>query len=147
MRLLGIVEGAEEESLDAWHVLCREVGVVLGGDVWARPQQGDEAGCHHVRAELQGGGVRGDGSQAVRVGLPLLATQCDLPHPPLRGDLPGLLGPFGKAIHRLAKVLAATADGEQRVQGPALRHAPDVGVVRLVVSGVRVGAQVVRGGA
>ena len=50
--LLEVVEGAEEASLDAGHVLLREVGVVLGGGVWARPQQRHEAGCHHVWAEL-----------------------------------------------------------------------------------------------
>ena len=52
VRLLEVVEGAEEASLDAGHVLLREVGVVLGGDVSARPQQSHEAGSHHVRAEL-----------------------------------------------------------------------------------------------
>ena len=52
MRLLEVVEGAEEASLDAGHVLFREVGVVLAGGVWAWPQQRHEAGCHHVRAEL-----------------------------------------------------------------------------------------------
>ena len=52
VRLLEVVEGAEEASLDAWHVLLREVGVALGGGVWARPQNRHEAGCHHVRAEL-----------------------------------------------------------------------------------------------
>ena len=52
VRLLEVVEGAEEASLDAGHVLLREVGVVLGGGVWARRQQRHEAGCHHVRAEL-----------------------------------------------------------------------------------------------
>ena len=51
VRLLEVVEGAEEASLDAGHVLLREVGVVLDGGVWARPQQRHEAGCHHVRAE------------------------------------------------------------------------------------------------
>ena len=44
--LLEVVEGAEEASLDAGQ------GVVLGGGVWARPQQRHEAGCHHVWAEL-----------------------------------------------------------------------------------------------
>ena len=48
--LLEVVEGLEEASLDAGHVLLCEVGVVLGGGVWARPQQRHEAGCHHVRA-------------------------------------------------------------------------------------------------
>ena len=48
--LLEVVEGLEEASLDAGHVLLFEVGVVLGGGVWARPQQRHEAGCHHVRA-------------------------------------------------------------------------------------------------
>ena len=52
VRFLEVVEGAEEASLDAAHVLLREVGVVLGGGVGARPQQRHEAGCHHVRAEL-----------------------------------------------------------------------------------------------
>ena len=50
--LLEGVEGAEEALLDAGHVLLCEVGVVLGGGVWARPQQRHEAGCHHVWAEL-----------------------------------------------------------------------------------------------
>ena len=50
--LLEVVEGAEEASLNAGHVLLCEVGVVLGGGVWARPQQRHEAGCHHVWAEL-----------------------------------------------------------------------------------------------
>ena len=52
VRLLEVVEGAEEASLDAGHVLLREVGLVFGAGVWARPQQRHEAGCHHVRAEL-----------------------------------------------------------------------------------------------
>ena len=52
MCLLEVVEGGEEASLDAGHVLLREVGVVLGGGVWARSQQRHEVGCHHVRAEL-----------------------------------------------------------------------------------------------
>ena len=52
VRLLEVVQGAEDASLDAGHVLLREVGVVLGGGVWARPQQRHEAGCRHVRAEL-----------------------------------------------------------------------------------------------
>ena len=52
MCLLEVVEGAEEASLDARHVLICEVGVVLRGGVWARPQQRHEAGCHNVRAEL-----------------------------------------------------------------------------------------------
>ena len=33
LRLLEVVEGAEEASLDAGHVLLREVGVVLGRGV------------------------------------------------------------------------------------------------------------------
>ena len=37
---------------NALHVVLCEVGVPLGGGVWARPQQRHEAGCHHVRAEL-----------------------------------------------------------------------------------------------
>ena len=48
--LLEVVEGLEEASLDAGHVLLCEVGIVLGGGVGARPQQRHEAGCHHVRA-------------------------------------------------------------------------------------------------
>ena len=52
VRLLEIVEGAEEASLDAGHVRLREAGLVLGGGVWAWPQQRHEAGCQHVRAEL-----------------------------------------------------------------------------------------------
>ena len=50
--LLEVVEGAEEASLVAGHVLLCEVGVVLGRVVWARPQQRHEAGCHHVWAGL-----------------------------------------------------------------------------------------------
>ena len=50
--LLEVVEGAEEASLDARHAFLCEVGVVLGGGVWARPQQRHEAGCQHVWAEL-----------------------------------------------------------------------------------------------
>ena len=50
--LLEVVEGTEEASLDAGHVLPREVGVVLSGGMGARPQQRHEAGCHHVWAEL-----------------------------------------------------------------------------------------------
>ena len=91
-------------------------------------------------------GRGGGGSHTVRGGLPLLAAQCDLPHPPLRGDLPGPLCPFGKAIHRLANVLVAAADGKQRVPGPVLPRAPDVGVVGLILPGVCVGGRVVRGG-
>ena len=52
VRSLEVVEGAEEASLDAGHVLLREMGVVLGWGVWARPQHRHEAVCHHVRAEL-----------------------------------------------------------------------------------------------
>ena len=52
MRLLEVVKCAEEASLDAGHVLLREVGVGLGGGVSARPQQRHEAGYHHVRAQL-----------------------------------------------------------------------------------------------
>ena len=52
LRLLEVVEGSEEASLDAGHVLLREVGVVYDGAVLARPQQGHEVGCHHVWAEL-----------------------------------------------------------------------------------------------
>ena len=50
VRLLEVVEGAEEASLDARHVLLREVGPFLGGGVLARPEQRHEAGCHHVPA-------------------------------------------------------------------------------------------------
>ena len=52
VRLLEVVEGAEEASLNAGHVPLREVGVVVGGGVWDQPQHRHEAGCHHVRAEL-----------------------------------------------------------------------------------------------
>ena len=52
MRLLELVQCAEGASLDAGHVLLREVGVVLGGGVGARPQQRHEAGFHRVQAEL-----------------------------------------------------------------------------------------------
>ena len=63
--LLDVVQNAEEASLDAGHVLFCEVGVFFGGSVWARPQQGHEAGCNHVRAELQGGQARRGGTHAV----------------------------------------------------------------------------------
>ena len=52
MRLLEVMECAEEASLDAGHVVLREVGVVFGGGVCAWPQQRHEVGCRHVRAEL-----------------------------------------------------------------------------------------------
>ena len=52
VRLLGVVEGAEEASLEAGHVLLREVGVVSNRGVGPRPQQRHEAGCHYVWAEL-----------------------------------------------------------------------------------------------
>ena len=91
-------------------------------------------------------GHGGGGSPAVRGGLPLLGAQRHFPQPLVRYDLPGPLGPLGKAVHCLAQVLVAAADGEQRVQGPVLPRAPDMGVVSLVLPGVRVGARVVRGG-
>ena len=53
------------------------------------------------------------------------------------------MGPLGEAIHRPTKALVAAADGEQRVQGFGFPRAPDVGVVRVVPPGVRVGAWVV----
>ena len=43
-------------------------------------------------------------------------------------------------------ILVAAADGEQRVQGPLLPRAPDVGVIRLALPGVRVRARAVRVG-
>ena len=52
MRKLEVVEGAEEASLDAGHVLLGEVGVALGRVVGARPQQRHEVGCRHVWAAL-----------------------------------------------------------------------------------------------
>ena len=52
VHLLEVVEGGEEASLDAGHVLLCEVGVVLSGGVGAQPQHRHEAGCHHVWAEL-----------------------------------------------------------------------------------------------
>ena len=79
-------------------------------------------------------------------GFPLLRAQRDHPHPSVRGDPPGPLGPLGEAIHCPTKALAAAADGEQRVQGFAFPRAPDVGVVRVVPPGVRVEAWVVWGG-
>ena len=53
---------------------------------------------------------RGAGSPAVRGGLPLLGGQRDLPQPPVRGDLPGPMGPIGKALHSPAKALVAAVD-------------------------------------
>ena len=79
-------------------------------------------------------------------GPPFAGAQLDLPQPPVRGDLPGPLGPLGKAIHRPTKALVAAADGEQRVKGLAFPRAPDVGVVRLVLPCVLVEAWVVWGG-
>ena len=73
-------------------------------------------------------------------------AQRDLPQPPDREDPPGPLVPLCKAIHRPTKALVADADGEQRVQGLAFPRAPEVGVIRLVLPGVRVGAWVVLGG-
>ena len=69
-------------------------------------------------------------------GFPLLGAQRDHPHPPVRWDPPGPLGPLGEAIHRPTKALAAAADGEQRVQGFAFPRAPDVGVVWVVPPGL-----------
>ena len=46
-------------------------------------------------------------------------------------------------LHCPTKALVAAADGEQRVQGFGFPRAPDVGVVRVVPPGVRVGAWVV----
>ena len=89
---------------------------------------------------------RAYGFPAVREGLPLLGAQRDTPQPRVRGDPPGPLSTLGKAIHRPTKALVAAADGEQRVRGPAFPRAPDVGVVRLVLPGVRVEAWVVWGG-
>ena len=89
----------------------------------------------------------GGGSPAVWGGFPLLGAQRDDPHPTVRGDPPGPLGPLGEAIHRPTKALVAAADGEQRVQGFAFPCTPDVGVVRVVPPGVRVGAWAVWGGA
>ena len=79
-------------------------------------------------------------------GFPLLGAQRDHPHPPVHGDPPGPLGPLGEAIYRPTKALAGAADGEQRVQGFAFPGAPDVGVVRVVPPGVRVGVWAVWGG-
>ena len=53
--LLEVVEGLEEASLDAGHVLLCEVGVVLGGGVWARPQQKSEV-THFNTLSRQGKG-------------------------------------------------------------------------------------------
>ena len=103
------------------------LGVVSGGGVASLPQEGHEAGCHHVRAELLPDGVRGDWSRAVPRGLLLRGTEGDLPRPPLCRDLPGPLGASSKALHRPAKALNATAHGEQRVQGFPPPGAPDVG--------------------
>ena len=144
--LLGAVEAAEEASLDAGHVLFHEVGVLLGGGVWVRPEQGHEAGCHHVLAEMHGGGAWGGGSHAVQGGFPLLRMEGDLSRPPLCRDLQGPLGPFRKAMHRPTKVLVAAADGEQRVQGPAPSRAPVDGAVRLVLPGVCVRVSLCGGG-
>ena len=49
----------------------------------------------------------GGGSPAVRGGFPLLGAQRDHPHPSVRGDPPGPLGPLGEAIHRPTKALVA----------------------------------------
>ena len=95
---------------------------------------------------MWGGGAWGGGSPAVWGGFHLLGAQRDHPHPSVRGDPPGPLGPLGEAIHRPTKALVAAADGEQRVQGFGFPRAPDVGVVRVVPPGVRVGAWVVCGG-
>ena len=99
------------------HVLFCEEGVVLGWGVSARPQQGHEAACHHVRVALYGDVARKGGSRAVQRGFPLLGTEGDLSRPLLCGDPPGPLSPFGKAVHRPAKALIAAADGKQRFQG------------------------------
>ena len=146
VRLLEVVEGAEEASLDAGHVLLREMGVVLNRGFWARPQQRHEAGCHHAWAELQGGGARGAGSPAVRGGLPLLGAQRDFPQPPVCGIPQVRWVHLARQYIALHKALVAAEDGEQCVQGLAFPRAAEVGVVRLVLLGVRVGAWVVGGG-
>ena len=86
------------------------------------------------------------GRGGVRGSLPLLGVQRDLPQPPVCGDPRGPWGPLGKAIHRPTKALVAAADGEQCVQGLAFPRAPEVGVVKLLLPGVRVGAWAVCGG-
>ena len=91
-------------------------------------------------------GRGGVGPLRVWGGFPLLGAQRDHPHPSVGGDPPGPLGPLGEAIHRPTKALVAAADGEQRVQGFGFPRAPDVGVVRVIPPGVRVGAWVVWGG-
>ena len=95
-----------------------------------------------MRAEMYGDGAWGAGSRAVKGGLPLLGTQGDLPRPLLCGNLPGPLGPFGKAVHRPAKALVAAADREQRVQGSVPPLALDLRAARLLLPGVRVVARV-----
>ena len=55
-------------------------------------------------------------------------------------------GSLGKGIHCPIKALVAAADEEQRVQGLAFPRASEVGVIWLVLPGVRVEAWVVRGG-
>ena len=94
---------------------------------------------HSCRVLGRGGG----GSPAVTGGFPVLGAQRDHPHPSVRRDPPGPLGPLSEAIHRPTKALVTAADGEQRVQGFGFPRAPDVGVVRVVPPGVRVGAWVV----
>ena len=111
--LLEAFEGAKE----AGHVVVREVGIALGGGVWARPQQGHEAGCHHVQAELYGDGAAGGGSRAVQGGVPLLGTDC------YAWICQDRWVYFGGAVHPPTKALVAAADEEQRVQGPALPRA------------------------
>ena len=111
---------------------------------WAAIMYGQS--CREVGRGVVGPMRFGGASLAIGGDFPLLGAKCELRHPPLRGDLQGPLGPFSKAIHGVANVLVASVDGEQRVQEPALPRAPDVGVVRLVLPGVRVRALVVRGG-
>ena len=69
-------------------------------------------------------GRGGVGPLRVWGGLPLLGAQRDLPQPPLCGDLAGPLGPLGRAIHRLAKVLAAAA--ESSLSRDLCSHVPEM---------------------
>ena len=111
--LMEVVDGAEEGPLDSRHVVLRLVGVVLGGGV-VGPEQLQEAGRHHERAELQGRRGLGGGTPEVQGGLPLLGAEGD-PAVIGGGGTATTAGSICKAVHGPAKDMAAAADGEQRL--------------------------------
>ena len=110
VRLLEVVQGAEEASLDAGHVLPREVGVVLGLGFLCPATAAPRGGLPPCTGRALGRWGVGGRVRCGSRGLSLQGAQRDLPQPPVRGDPPGPLGPLFKAIHRPTKALVAAAD-------------------------------------